>query len=203
MIIRITKEAATSPLPRSPPNRYLHQPPQVPRNLGRHRRRRLPRTRRGFGLTRRSHPPGRRSPTPGKRSPPTTTSTSSGSARRTPPGTPTPSSRSRGRLRSTASATSLATTRLEDFVHPSTIEDRIYRFRCVEAWSMVIPVAGVPPRGRHQPGRAPAQARSTSPSRRCGTPGQMPERRWRPRDRLALPGRDCGWTRPFIPCRSW
>jgi len=33
---------------------------------------------------------------------------------------------------------------LEDFIKPSTVEDRIYRHRCVEAWSMVIPWRGVP-----------------------------------------------------------
>jgi sulfoxide reductase catalytic subunit YedY len=33
---------------------------------------------------------------------------------------------------------------LEDFVKPSTLEDRIYRFRCVEAWSMVVPWRGFP-----------------------------------------------------------
>ncbi|MGE0451954.1 MAG: protein-methionine-sulfoxide reductase catalytic subunit MsrP [Vicinamibacteria bacterium] len=33
---------------------------------------------------------------------------------------------------------------LEDLVKPSTLEDRIYRFRCVEAWSMVIPWRGFP-----------------------------------------------------------
>ena len=33
---------------------------------------------------------------------------------------------------------------LEDFLKPHAIEDRIYRFRCVEAWSMVIPWRGVP-----------------------------------------------------------
>ncbi|MEO8501572.1 MAG: protein-methionine-sulfoxide reductase catalytic subunit MsrP [Vicinamibacteria bacterium] len=33
---------------------------------------------------------------------------------------------------------------LEDFIKPSTIEDRIYRHRCVEAWSMVIPWRGIP-----------------------------------------------------------
>ncbi len=31
---------------------------------------------------------------------------------------------------------------LEDFVQPGTMEDRIYRMRCVEAWSMVIPWYG-------------------------------------------------------------
>ena len=31
---------------------------------------------------------------------------------------------------------------LEDFIRPSAMEDRIYRMRCVEAWSMVIPWYG-------------------------------------------------------------
>ncbi len=33
---------------------------------------------------------------------------------------------------------------LEDFLKPSAVEDRIYRHRCVEAWSMVIPWRGIP-----------------------------------------------------------
>ena len=33
---------------------------------------------------------------------------------------------------------------LEDFIKPSAVEDRIYRHRCVEAWSMVIPWRGIP-----------------------------------------------------------
>jgi len=36
------------------------------------------------------------------------------------------------------------TYQLEDFIKPSTLEDRIYRHRCVEAWSMVIPWRGFP-----------------------------------------------------------
>ncbi|MGB0721598.1 MAG: protein-methionine-sulfoxide reductase catalytic subunit MsrP [Gammaproteobacteria bacterium] len=32
----------------------------------------------------------------------------------------------------------------EDFIRPHQLEERIYRFRCVEAWSMVIPWVGVP-----------------------------------------------------------
>ena len=31
---------------------------------------------------------------------------------------------------------------LEDFIKPGTMEDRVYRMRCVEAWSMVIPWRG-------------------------------------------------------------
>ena len=33
---------------------------------------------------------------------------------------------------------------LEDFIKPGKLEERIYRLRCVEAWSMVIPWLGVP-----------------------------------------------------------
>ncbi len=37
-----------------------------------------------------------------------------------------------------------ATYHLEDFVKPYKLEDRIYRMRCVEGWSMVIPWLGFP-----------------------------------------------------------
>jgi len=33
---------------------------------------------------------------------------------------------------------------LEDILAPHTLEDRVYRFRCVEAWSMVVPWVGFP-----------------------------------------------------------
>ena len=33
---------------------------------------------------------------------------------------------------------------LEDLLRPHTVEERIYRLRCVEAWSMVIPWRGIP-----------------------------------------------------------
>jgi len=33
---------------------------------------------------------------------------------------------------------------LEDLLKPHQLEERIYRFRCVEAWSMVIPWVGIP-----------------------------------------------------------
>ncbi len=33
---------------------------------------------------------------------------------------------------------------LEDFIKPHMLEERIYRLRCVEAWSMVIPWVGIP-----------------------------------------------------------
>ena len=37
-----------------------------------------------------------------------------------------------------------ADVQLEDLIKPSTLEERIYRMRCVEAWSMVIPWVGIP-----------------------------------------------------------
>jgi sulfoxide reductase catalytic subunit YedY len=37
-----------------------------------------------------------------------------------------------------------ATYNLEDFIKPHTLEERIYRHRCVEAWSMVVPWLGFP-----------------------------------------------------------
>ena len=37
-----------------------------------------------------------------------------------------------------------ATYQLEDFIKPSKLEERVYRLRCVEAWSMVIPWMGFP-----------------------------------------------------------
>jgi sulfoxide reductase catalytic subunit YedY len=33
---------------------------------------------------------------------------------------------------------------LEDFLAPHKLEDRVYRMRCVEAWSMVVPWRGIP-----------------------------------------------------------
>ena len=37
-----------------------------------------------------------------------------------------------------------ATYAIEDFIKPHKVEERIYRMRCVEAWSMVIPWMGIP-----------------------------------------------------------
>ncbi|MSO73413.1 MAG: protein-methionine-sulfoxide reductase catalytic subunit MsrP [Rhodospirillaceae bacterium] len=36
------------------------------------------------------------------------------------------------------------TLNFDDFLKPHTLEDRVYRHRCVEAWSMVIPWVGIP-----------------------------------------------------------
>ncbi|MBT5030860.1 MAG: protein-methionine-sulfoxide reductase catalytic subunit MsrP [Proteobacteria bacterium] len=47
-------------------------------------------------------------------------------------------------LEITGEAEETGTFNLEDFISPHTLEERIYRFRCVEAWSMVIPWVGIP-----------------------------------------------------------
>ena len=60
---------------------------------------------------------------------------------------------------------------------PQPLEERIYRLRCVEAWSMVIPWVGYPARRAARALRADARRRSTSPSRRSIDPEQMPGQR--------------------------
>ena len=42
----------------------------------------------------------------------------------------------------TGAADRTGTYTLEDILAPHTLEDRIYRFRCVEAWSMIVPWVG-------------------------------------------------------------
>jgi sulfoxide reductase catalytic subunit YedY len=44
----------------------------------------------------------------------------------------------------TGEAGKTGTFTLEDILAPHTLEDRIYRFRCVEAWSMIVPWVGFP-----------------------------------------------------------
>lgn len=47
-------------------------------------------------------------------------------------------------IKVTGNAEKTGTFNLEDFIKPYTLEERIYRMRCVEAWSMVIPWVGIP-----------------------------------------------------------
>jgi len=44
----------------------------------------------------------------------------------------------------TGEAQNKGTFTLEDILKPHTLEDRVYRFRCVEAWSMIVPWVGFP-----------------------------------------------------------
>ena len=47
-------------------------------------------------------------------------------------------------IRVSGNAERTGTFELEDFIKPYALEERIYRLRCVEAWSMVIPWVGIP-----------------------------------------------------------
>jgi len=65
---------------------------------------------------------------------------------------------------------------VEDLIRPHRLEERIYRFRCVEAWSMVVPWIGVPL------GEVLARFRPTSRARYVAfttlhDPAQMPGQR--------------------------
>jgi sulfoxide reductase catalytic subunit YedY len=64
---------------------------------------------------------------------------------------------------------------LEDFVKPHKIEERIYRMRCVEAWSMVIPWNGFPLRdllNRVEPTASAKYVAFTTVMRPSELPGQ-------------------------------
>jgi sulfoxide reductase catalytic subunit YedY len=64
---------------------------------------------------------------------------------------------------------------LEDFVKPHRMEERVYRMRCVEAWSMVIPWNGIPLREVLRRARPTASARYvafTTVMRPSELPGQ-------------------------------
>ncbi|HXY70546.1 MAG TPA: protein-methionine-sulfoxide reductase catalytic subunit MsrP [Gemmatimonadales bacterium] len=65
---------------------------------------------------------------------------------------------------------------LDDLLHGQTVEERVYRHRCVEAWSMVIPWNGFPLRnliGRFQPTSRARFVEFTTLLR----PGEMPGQR--------------------------
>ena len=64
---------------------------------------------------------------------------------------------------------------LEDLIKPFELEERIYRLRCVEAWSMVIPWVGIPLSSILKRAEPPARRRSSSSRRSCG-PSEMPGR---------------------------
>ncbi len=65
---------------------------------------------------------------------------------------------------------------LEDFLQPHALQDRIYRFRCVEAWSMVVPWLGVPLAELIRRFRPRAEARFVQFTT-LHDPAQMPEQR--------------------------
>jgi methionine sulfoxide reductase catalytic subunit len=65
---------------------------------------------------------------------------------------------------------------VEDLVKPQALEERVYRLRCVEAWSMVIPWIGVPLAGvlqRARPTSKAAFVEFTTLLRPAQMPGQL------------------------------
>ncbi len=63
---------------------------------------------------------------------------------------------------------------IEDILKGQTLEDRIYRLRCVEAWSMVIPWVGFPLARLHQARSADVESQASSNSSTLADASQMP-----------------------------
>ena len=87
---------------------------------------------------------------------------------------------------------------LEDILKPHPLEERVYRHRCVEAWSMVMPWVGFPlgdllkrfePAGNAEVRRVHARLRRSE---------QMPERGRSRRCCRGPTSRGCAWTRRCI-----
>jgi sulfoxide reductase catalytic subunit YedY len=66
---------------------------------------------------------------------------------------------------------------LEDFLRPHSPEERIYRLRCVEAWSMVIPWIGIP-MGEVLKRFAPTSKAKFVKFTTLHDPARMPGQRW-------------------------
>jgi len=70
-----------------------------------------------------------------------------------------------------------ATLSLEDLLKPHGLEERIYRLRCVEAWSMVVPWIGFPLADLIKRFQPTSRARYVA-FKTVYRPGQMPGQRW-------------------------
>ena len=66
---------------------------------------------------------------------------------------------------------------IEELVGASNLEERIYRFRCVEAWSMVVPWVGVPLAGVLKRFKPTSNAKYVA-FETLYDPKQMPKARW-------------------------
>ena len=86
---------------------------------------------------------------------------------------------------------------LDDLRRLSPPEERVYRMRCVEAWSMVIPWAGFSLSQAARRGRAARRTRSTSRSRRCSIRRGCPDQTHRTCS-SGRTSRACAWTRRCI-----
>ena len=89
------------------------------------------------------YPPTSRRPR-SRTSPATTISTSSAPTRAIPTATPAKLTTHPWTVKVDGLVAKPADYQLEDILKPVTLEERIYRLRCVEAWSMVIPWVGFP-----------------------------------------------------------
>jgi sulfoxide reductase catalytic subunit YedY len=81
---------------------------------------------------------------------------------------------------------------IDQMIKGNRLEERVYRLRCVEAWSMVIPWVGIPVADVLN-GRSRSAAPSSSPCRPCST-----RRRCRAngvRSSTGPTSKGCGWTR--------
>ena len=93
-----------------------------------------------------------------------------------------------------------ASYQLEDLIKPIQLEERVYRLRCVEAWSMVIPWVGIPlsevlKRAEPQGKAAYRRVHDAWPvRRRCPDSGS--------RHSNGRTSKGCGWTRRCIRSRS-
>ena len=83
---------------------------------------------------------------------------------------------------------------IDEILKLAPLEERIYRMRCVEGWSMVVPWIGFPLSELIKQRRAAEQGAVTSPSRASTTPSRCP----RPAGReLPSPtSKGCGWMKP-------
>ena len=81
------------------------------------------------------------------------------------------------------------------------LEERVYRLRCVEAWSMVIPWVGFPLGDADQAARADVAAPSTSRSRPARA--RADARAAAPACSTGPTSRGCAWTRRCTRWRSW
>ncbi len=105
--------------------------------------------------------------------------------------------RPRGPSRSMASSPSPRRSTLEDILKPVTLEERIYRLRCVEGWSMVIPWVGFPLADLIKRVE-PVGSASTSPLKRsCALARCRASAACSSRCRGPI-AKACAWTKPCI-----
>ena len=89
---------------------------------------------------------------------------------------------------------------LDEVLRLGPLEERVYRMRCVEGWSMVIPWAGLP-LARLLDRVEPMGRQSMSRSRPCSTPPGCQDQRGS--CSTGLTSRGCGWTRRCTRSPFW